>query len=375
MEQRRTMKGLYKRLWAAALIVVLILQGCALFPKEEAIKTVPVPETAGRPSYDMREVKRGDISKLVVVNVQYMPVADEDLTITDTRLPFTEILCSIGDQVEPGDLIARQDCTELEKQLDGLLTEQAQKEMEKSNLEEMRELKSEQQSELWNAASYKERENMQTEEEVYASYTAQIRKVEDRLKVLEILIEECRETIAGRELRTTIHGTVTYMMGMDDKGYLNVSSASVVATVSDIANSYFRAETEYFKKFKAGDRYPIMIKSDEYELEVVDAKTINADMKDPGAAKQYVYFRLTSLDVSLENGTRGVIRLTTDSKENVLYIPSKAVHEQSDGRYIVYCFDDNDILNIREVTIGLDTGSFVEITGGLEEGDQVTVDS
>jgi multidrug efflux pump subunit AcrA (membrane-fusion protein) len=41
----------------------------------------------------------------------------------------------------------------------------------------------------------------------------------------------------------------------------------------------------------------------------------------------------------------------------------------------VYCFDENDILNIREVTIGLDTGSFVEITGGLEEGDQVTVDS
>ena len=70
-----------------------------------------------------------------------------------------------------------------------------------------------------------------------------------------------------------------------------------------------------------------------------------------------------------------MIRLTTDSREDVLYVASNAVHEQSDGRHIVYCFDENQILYIREITVGLNTGSFIEIIDGLEEGDQVAVES
>ncbi|MBQ6239218.1 MAG: efflux RND transporter periplasmic adaptor subunit [Firmicutes bacterium] len=369
------MKLLHKWPVVILLILCVALQGCFFFPKEETIKSLPSPGRATEASYEMKTVQRGDISKVVVVNVQYLPVANENLSVADTRLPFTEVLCGLGDQVEPGDLIARQDCTALEKELDSLLTEQEHAQMEKAALEEMRDLKASQQAELWAAASYNDRQNMQTEDEVYASYTTQIRRVEDQLTILEIRIAECKDQIAGRELRASIKGTVTYFMSLDEKGYLTVSNASTVAVVSDIFNSYFRAETEYYSTFKTGEIYSITIKSTDYELEAVDTDAIGGDKKPAGSEKQYVYFRLVTPDISMESGTRGVIRLTTDSREDVLYVASNAVHEQSDGRHIVYCFDENQILYIREITVGLNTGSFIEIIDGLEEGDQVAVES
>ena len=60
-----------------------------------------------------------------------------------------------------------------------------------------------------------------------------------------------------------------------------------------------------------------------------------------------------------------------DSRENVIVISANLV-KTVNGQDVVYVFKDNERVQT-PVTLGLQSGSSVEITSGLEVGDEIII--
>lgn len=73
----------------------------------------------------------------------------------------------------------------------------------------------------------------------------------------------------------------------------------------------------------------------------------------------------------IKPGMFAKIKLNTDVKENVIAVKSEAV-VQKDNKLVVYVVEDNKAIE-KEVTIGLDTGIYVEIVQGINVGESIIV--
>ena len=85
------------------------------------------------------------------------------------------------------------------------------------------------------------------------------------------------------------------------------------------------------------------------------------------------YLKLDQPDPSLEDGDKGDISITVDSRTDVLYVTKDAV-KTAEGKQFVYVLDENGLKAMQPVTVGLDNGKYVEIISGLSEGDSVILD-
>ncbi len=88
--------------------------------------------------------------------------------------------------------------------------------------------------------------------------------------------------------------------------------------------------------------------------------------------------QLYSVRIYIENddhiikpGMFAQIRLNTETREDIIGIKSESVIEK-DGKMVVYVVEDDKALE-KEVVIGLDTGTYVEIVEGLTEGENIIV--
>ena len=77
-----------------------------------------------------------------------------------------------------------------------------------------------------------------------------------------------------------------------------------------------------------------------------------------------------SMDSRIKAGMFASVSLVTSTRRNVPVIPRGAVINTY-GSWIVFTVDDRNIASRREILLGLENESFVEILGGLEVGDLV----
>ena len=364
-----------KKIGGLLLATTLALSGCALLPQEEAVRTTPIVRTYAGPEYTTVTVMRGDIQKTVQMSATYLAVANENLTVKDTSRAFTQIFLHVGDTVEPGDIIASQDISDLEARLETCRSELARAEMNLEQLIAKRDLQVSQREDLFAILTYSQRENYDTPEEVYESWQISIDRAQDAIDIKNLQIQELLDQVAGRQLIAGISGTVTQMAGMDEQGYLLSRMVTSVATVSDIGKSYFRANTEYYPYMKVGNIYPMTISSSVYDVQVAEPPEDAGKGKDPDDPKQYVYLLLLEPEVNIERGTNGSVRVILEERKDCLYVKYDAVMKEADGRSLVYVMDENNILQVKYVEIGLNAGSVIEIVSGLEEGEQIVLPS
>ena len=77
-------------------------------------------------------------------------------------------------------------------------------------------------------------------------------------------------------------------------------------------------------------------------------------------------------DQKIRPGMNGEVRLSMDIADSAIVIRGDAVLDKEDKK-IVYVVEDNAAVE-KEVTVGLDTGDYVEIKEGLREGEYVIVE-
>src|SRR5699024_7730065 len=86
-------------------IMSAILSGCYLFPSEEEVLAPPLIEPA-EITYDVIEVKRGDVERKITGTGTFISVEQEPVFFKNRGGRFKACHVNMGDEVEKGQLLA-----------------------------------------------------------------------------------------------------------------------------------------------------------------------------------------------------------------------------------------------------------------------------
>lgn len=346
------------RKWYAGVLVALcvaVCSGCNTSTEDEKSSAL-VADGAVR-TYEMTRVQRGDIQKIKILAADYQQVMSENLSFSVERRGLAGVYVSKGDVVAKGDLLAELQCEDEKQSLSELEYSIKTLTLQKEHLQEQLDLELTQlgrEKGTMPDAVYEEKVQGLEKE-----YRIKMEDIEDRIYIQQMQYDELEAWLAGTRIYAGMDGTVTYMgdLGSDFMSWpgnkvFTVSAAGACAflcTESDY-NSYFTKGETYVWSTNAGIAY----------------ETVLTEIDEKGT----MYFEPKVQQYDMLMGQRVLYSLVLEEKENVLYIPTRAVHFIGDDAY-VYLYDSEGNRTAKKIETGLAADSKVEIVSGLAEGDEV----
>ena len=93
-------------------------------------------------------------------------------------------------------------------------------------------------------------------------------------------------------------------------------------------------------------------------------------LKEIDEAQGVMRFELKVPQYDMTLGQRVLYSLVLEEKESALSVPKSAVHYAGDGAYVYY-FDEDGNRQIKQIEVGLEADSKVEVLSGLAEGEEI----
>lgn len=148
------------------------------------------------------------------------------------------------------------------------------------------------------------------------------------------------------------------------------SSAQAAATIVDIDQVYLQVNVSenIVNKLHQGQEVSVKVPSalDEEIIGKIDYISPTVDQR---TQLYLVKVHLLNEDHKIKPGMSGAMTLETESRQDVLAIKRSAIIEKEEETLVYLVRDERAIQ--QKVTLGLDTGSYVEVIEGLKEGDVV----
>lgn len=165
---------------------------------------------------------------------------------------------------------------------------------------------------------------------------------------------------------TFIHGTVGENISLSETAL----SAFLTIQADELMVEANIPETD-ISKVNVGDKVEMTI--DAFDFTEKFQGTVAYIDRAETVVQGVVYYQIqTSFNLEddrLKSGMTTNLEIITDEKENVLIIPARAVNFEDSTRYVELL--RNGTPERVEITTGLESDQFVEVTSGLEEGDQI----
>ncbi len=328
--------------------VCLCLTSCGILPTEEEFDAAPVVREFEGANYNKVTVTRGNLIKTEEISGKYKGTVREEIQ-TDGVSVIKKIHVKKGQRVKTGDKILSYVIQSSENTL-----KEAENKIEKTKLQIQhanRLMALEVQKLEKTGGSKKEISNVKNQ------YEQQIKSYQSSLQLLEMDAKIAREEIEEEEVRATVSGKVTFV-DEDATGTFGKSDEPTVI-IEGAKKNRFEANSKYASRCKEGEVVTIDVKGQEYKARIGKDKE----------STDTVYFYPIS-NINLEEATIGFYQVVLKEKKNVLYLPASIVYAMGD-KHVVYYEDENGLKTMKEVTVGETIGNSVEITGGLEENEQV----
>ena len=359
--------------WGMFIVILtgmLMMSSCSLLPEEETFSTAPLIREFEREEFKLAFAERGDMLLKQTISCTYVPVQTEALRFKIGGEYFDEAFVEVGDSVEKGQLLAQLNLDNTLAQIENCRMQIEKLGMRMAALEENRALALERQKISMDTATRQELSDAL--DAVNEQYDSQKQSLEDELTITKLQLAEYEQQRDDRQLRAGISGTVTYVRNYKS-GERSVAGDRVVS-IADASTSLFRASTQYWNEFKAGDEYIITANKKDYEAIVVTEEELGIppEEKQEGVIA-YVYFQLKTPAFDLEDGDRGTMILKLDSRTDVLMVPVGAV-STANGETVVYYQTENGMKAYKPVVTGLVADKMIEIVSGLTEGESVIVE-
>jgi RND family efflux transporter MFP subunit len=150
-----------------------------------------------------------------------------------------------------------------------------------------------------------------------------------------------------------------------------ISAQTAVITVGDL--SALVVETFVPERFVTAARLGLPA---QVSLEALPGETFSAvvdevsPILDPASRTLRIRLRFTRRDERIKAGMFAMVSLVTNSRRGVPVIPRGSVINTY-GSWIVFTVDEGNIARRREITLGLESETLLEVTGGLELGERV----
>ncbi len=311
----------------------------------------------------------GDIEKTCKIKCVYQQVNDENVSFRVSGRLIEKVYVKEGDSVKRGQKLAElrsgtweEDVSTLEYRIrrNELLTEQAQENMNYDISARWIEYYSQP------AQSDSAKKNVEEAvSDIQKTYKYIVEDYEDAILIDTMQLEKVMEDIRQSTIYAGMSGTVSYVK--EELAWGTSKEGESIITIIDSSECIFSSDMiEY------GDFFT-------KEMEV------NMEISTGSAAGQYtiipykidswsdnMLFTLSDKEegTMIDVGTDGTIILILDRREQVLNVPLASVHS-AEGEYYVYVLGENDIREVKWITVGLLGDDKVEVTSGLHEGDKV----
>ncbi|BCJ46714.1 hypothetical protein GCM10010168_37640 [Actinoplanes ianthinogenes] len=194
-----------------------------------------------------------------------------------------------------------------------------------------------------------------------------ILSAQQRVNSAEVTLEEKEDALAGATITAPIAGRVLSVSG---KVGSQVSSGSTFITLADVYDMQISADfPEADADHLAVEQKAVITLADK-PGETFDATLVVVDpvgTSDGTLTTFGVVLSFVDAPEDLLVGQSAQVKVTTGSKEDVLRVPSTAVHDVSGTTGTVQ--KDGAVVTVR---IGLRGDRYTEITSGLTEGDAVS---
>lgn len=192
----------------------------------------------------------------------------------------------------------------------------------------------------------------------------------NQLKQAEISHEQALNGLGNTVVEAPIKGVVS---SLNVKQGQIVGSGQVAATVVDMDTVYVQISVveNVVNKIKEGQEAEISVPAafDGYIKSTIGYISPTAD---PMSKLYTVRLYMDNTEYGIRPGMTGSARLVLDSVDEAIVVKSDAVLER-DGRKLVYIVE-NDIAVEKEVETGLDTGEFIQIISGINQGDSIIIE-
>lgn len=359
-----------KRVIAGALIPLALacLPGCSMLPEEEEFRSAPVIRDYQEAEYSTTTVKRGDLALTQSLYCRYEPVREETLSFGVGGVYYEGVYVQKGDYVTAGTLLAELQMGSLKDEISDCEAELERLELVRAQTERMQQLQLARHKAYLATLDAAQRDAAQTLDELRRELEQQLAVQDDAIYVQQLRLAELEQQRDQRQIVAGMDGTVMYVRTYND-GDTSTENAAFIR-LSDTESSMFSAETEYYEYLQPGDTFEITCSKVVYPAQVVTASELGIAEPEPNGEERTVFLKLLEPAVDLESGDRGTLTLTLDTREDVLYVDSKAI-STADGKSFVYYIDEQGMRRMQEVTTGLETGKLTEILSGLDEGDEI----
>lgn len=192
----------------------------------------------------------------------------------------------------------------------------------------------------------------------------------NQLTQAEISYEQASSGLSNTVVKAPMSGIISSLNVKEGQIATNSQAA---ATIVDMNQVYVQINVveSIVNKLQVGQEVEVNIPAafDEYITSTISYISPTAD---PRSQLYPIKIYIDNADKNIRPGMNGEVKLGTDKVDSAIVIKGSAVLDR-DGKKIVYVVEDNKAVE-KIVTVGLDTGDYVEIKEGIKEGDSVIVE-
>jgi membrane fusion protein, macrolide-specific efflux system len=347
-------------LLAALSAAIMLTAGCSMLPQEEATLAPPlkVPEKI---TFETLEVKKATIERKIRVTGRFMSVSQSNIQFTERGGRLKIIKVKLGQKVKKGDILATLDTATLNDdiKLQNIALERAQ-------------------------LAYNEARRVLVAESAANGSNPDLSRVdaESRKKQLQYNLDMARLDVEANDIRlqtltralneadlvSPIDGDVIYVT--DAKVGDWIETYSTVVTVADPEKLQLRYSDDRVGDFVTGMKVSVTIDETTYDGEVVMTPVdLPIDAKE--SMKNTVLVAVTGLPADTRIGGEAQIMAILEKSENTIVLPKYALNKNFGRTYVNVL--KNNIREERDVEVGIQADTEVEILKGLDIGELVII--
>jgi len=330
----------------------LLLASC--LPIEEPVLPPPILDIPESATYRQVMVSQGDVMLYRDISAGYVPTNEMQLTFPMNDVYIKNIFVAQGDEVNVDDIIAELDREYFLRELEKSDREESWARLNLKQLDERFEQEFNQSSMSGTAADT-------------ASYLEQRQKILNEIESIRINRDYLSFESERRVLRSPLNGVVTYVLTFQEGDRSTADQR--VANIADQTQSVFMVRGPDTQYLELGGEYNMSIKSEPYTGLVIDPAEHGIDRYD----KDAVYLIIPGVDASIfSQRDFATIRVVLAESKDTVYVPTMAV-KRSSARIFVYILTDG-LRDIRDIEIGLEGNTTIEVLKGLSPGETVILE-
>lgn len=196
------------------------------------------------------------------------------------------------------------------------------------------------------------------------------KQAQEQLRQAEIGYNQASSNLSDTTVTAPITGIVSSLDVQEGKMATNTQPAAIIVEMDQVYLQVNVVEN-LVNSLSVGQEVTVDIPA-ALDEEITSTISYVSPTTDPATQLYTVRVYIENENKNIRPGMNGEIKVGLDKIESAVIVPGNAVLDE-DGEEVIYLVEDDKAVR-RLVTTGLDTGDYIEIIEGLEEGEEIIVE-